>query len=121
MDAFTLIAQATQTALGISISAIDLPVYEDVVQVAMKPTPVSDSTFRLDKGRIQTVGIQLLVRDKNWLVAWNKINEIHELWQVNNTLIQGKIQATTNPNHIGITERGLHEFTAIYVAEIERS
>ena len=121
MDRVVEIAQATQVALGINIDAMDFKPYVSGVQSMIKPAPSSDDNFRFDKGRTQVIGIQLVCRGNNWLEVWNFINLIHELWQVNDTLIQGKIQANNNPSLIGIDEHGLHEFTALYTAEIERS
>lgn len=120
MDYFVQLALNTQTQLGITINAGTLP--EEAEGIMIKPVVSNDLNYRFDKGRTQVIMVQLFVRSRSFISGWNQINDIHDLWHQSENIVEGitKIEATNNPNYVGLSEQGKHELTSIYTMEIER-
>ncbi|MER2057244.1 MAG: minor capsid protein [Niallia sp.] len=94
--------------------------------IAVRQTPTPPNTAYLDKNRIDNYGFQFLVRHKDVLTAENTIQSIYE-YLCNKTDIESqdgsfklvKIDVSTMPNWVGMSEREEHEYTAIFQAELE--
>lgn len=94
--------------------------------IAVRQTPTPPNTTYLDKNRIDNYGFQFLVRHKDVLTAENTIQSIYE-YLCNRTDIESqdgsfklvKIDVSTMPNWVGMSEREEHEYTAIFQAELE--
>lgn len=93
--------------------------------IAVRPIPSPPNTTYLNNERIDNYSFQFLVRNKDVLLAENTIESISEYLR-NETSIESqdgsftfvKLDVTTMPNWVGMSEREEHEYTALFQAEI---
>lgn len=93
--------------------------------IAVRPIPAPPNTTYLSNERIDNYSFQFLVRNKDVLLAEKTIESISEYLR-NETAIESqdgsftfvKLDITTMPNWVGMSEREEHEYTALFQAEL---
>ena len=121
MEIFTALRNKTMQDLTLfsSISPMMLPT--DDTGIAIRPTPTTDLDWTMTNNRTRVMGVQVFVRSISWVEGYNTLHDIHDLWHgQSKPFLDGltRLEATTNPNFVGVDDRNRYEFTAIYELHI---
>ena len=114
------IKDATESILDLNFT-MQAMVITDGEGATIRPVVSSDNDFFIDKTRTKILSVQYIVRSQDWQVAYNEINNVHELWVNNELGLEeiSKITCTNNPVFVELDERGFYVYTSIYNFEIE--
>mgnify|MGYP001373171570 CR=1 FL=1 len=120
---FKHLSDITEQELNLFTSITPMKL-RDKESIAIRPTPSSNESYRLDGGYTYNFSFQLLVKHQNWLTAWETISAINHYWNGATrkdldipelTLLE----TATNPNWVEKNSHNYHIFTALYRAELE--
>ena len=122
LQLLTELRNELQSGLDLSGTISPMQLSQERNSIALRPSPSSDNSFKLDGARTYNFSVQVLTKSESWMVAWNDIQKIHE-FLINELDLSHvtKVDATTNPNFVDSDEQNNYYFSGIYNLEYERS
>ena len=123
MDFLVDLKTATEQNL-VLFTSISPMMLKDNESIAIRPTPSSNETWRLDDGYTLNFGVQVLVKHQNPITAWQEINKIHDLWNGAKKEDLGIsymtiMEVNSGPNWVEKDDHNYHILTATYTASLE--